>query len=365
MHPLLRKTQTLWLDERDSTDALDQFQDLSETTESPSQVKLEVLIGTLSKDSVSGPGEKQQNSATEVSDKKRCHAQVCSVKERHTIVYERQRKSERTLQESLEEIPPLPPPQAQPQISYSDVGGARRIPNWSLLATRLIILSALGILAGLSFSLRNTIPLRNLLSELFVWLHVLHFVIIPLLIIASLLIGSTLPDDYMDRDFSDSEDLPPLANGTLWASINAISHTIRVLSQAEIVRLLVLHFFPTLQPFEPRQASTGVFSLSSVFSFQRYVMAVFSLTEVVFSTAPERLSHSACVLFLSCCWEVYVFRLRAIDKPIGTRVGLVLMGITVAVSLSIVNVAIGRYMSAQTSASFHPKNGFQGTKESA
>lgn len=364
MRPSLKKLPTLWLDERDSIEtAHDVVGDPWEISGNLDHFKFEVIMGTASGQSSPGGSNIEENCSLEncslhIHDTERRCDHDWGTKEYRKSALEHQRKTQRALH-SLDGMIPSKTPIS---VTDADFGRTRGIASLGLLVIRLVVLSVLGVLAGLSLSLHDRIPSQNLLCELFIWLHATHFVLILLLVVASLPTANAFPDDYRGREFNQS-NVQPFPDERIWKFVNALSHTARVLSQAEIVRLILLHFFPSLQPFRPRDGSNKVFLLGSVFSFQRYAMATFSFTEFIFSTAPESLFHSAFVLMFSCCWEIYMYRWRATDRAFGTRVGLSFMGIAMAVSLSVLHVAIERYLSTHFLAAFRPDNTVQRTTE--
>lgn len=217
-------------------------------------------------------------------------------------------------------------------VTYVEIGSGRGIGDCGLLVSRGVILSALAISAGVAFAMRDNVPATLLLTELFMWLHVLHLLLIPFLLLASLMAANWPLDEY--------EDGGKQRGGSFWTALTVASHVAATFSQAELIRLFVLNAVPSLQPINSTGSADSLFSLRSVFAFQRYLMAGFSIIELLFSKAPQRFLYTVVVLFFSTCWEASMYRIRVLEKTVGARVGLLIGSIALVVNLSILKVAI-------------------------
>lgn len=326
----LRKTPTVWLDSRDSKiDVGNEVGESSSSPENTSKSDLEVIMGNLSRDT--SPERCERRSRRPAIR----YQELLTNCAQSPKQYHRNREKSSNVATTTERVVDLASSDLSPMnVTFAEIGAARGIGGCGLLSLRLVFLSVLGISAGVAFSVRNSVPLASLLTEVFVWLHVLHLFLIPFLLLTSLMVLS-LP-------VRESDNTGRPVTGSVWAVVNSAAHVLHIFSQVELIRLLVLHSFPSLQPYRQTSGTNAVFSLRSVFAAQRYMMAVFSVTELFFSKSPHYFFHTFVVLILSLCWEVCMCILRDVGKTVGVRIGLLIGSVALAVGLSALNVFLRR-----------------------
>lgn len=338
MSSALRKLPTLWLDsrDRDRKNDVGAGAESSELPKNNSKSDLEIVMGELSRDT-SLEGNEWRARTSNIQHEQERDIAVQSPRRYHRDREKLHSTARRTDTPACLTSCRL----SSVHATYAEIGAARCIGDCGLLVFRLVILSVLGISAGVSFSVRDTVPISCLLTELFIWLHALHLLLIPFLLVTSLM-AANIPSD------ESGEGQRPLG-GSIWTVVSTASHVAHSFSQFELIRLFVLHSVPSLQPFKSATETNDIFSLRSIFAVQRYIMAGFSVTELLFSKAPHHFLHTAMVLVLSMCWEICMYLLRVLEKTVGVRVGLLIGSVALAVGLSALNVIAQRALEGYSS----------------
>lgn len=229
-------------------------------------------------------------------------------------------------------------------LSHTDIGDSRLIGVSGLIVIRLLCLGCLGIMAGLSFSLRKTAPLEFLLIELFVWLHVLILLLYPFL-----LLGSIMTMQYPDDDDTNlfGEDYHGKWSG--WNLLATACHVVKAFSITEVIRLLISNAVPSMRPFYGQKDAESLFSLLSVFAVQRYLLLVVAITEILFSTTPQQVLNIAIVVLISTCWETIMSVTQNPGKSVGERIVIMLSNIALATATSVVLILLQTLFSRTSS----------------
>lgn len=325
----LRKLPTLWLDSRDDGNDVGAIAGTGDSAE--------VRKNTSKNDWVVIMGNTSRETSPERNERRDCTLGTRPERERKDYVQSPRhsnRHGRRSCFPGRRNRPMLMVSCCLPStsVTYIEIGSGRGIGDCGLLLSRGVIFSALGISAGISFAMRDNVPAIAFLTELFMWLHALHLLLIPFLLLASLMAANRPLDEY--------EEAEEQRGISLWTIVNVASHVVSTFSQAELIRLFVLNAVPSLQPTNVAASANSVYSLRSVFAFQRYLMAGYSITELLFSKAPQHFFYTLMVLFVSACWEICMYRIRVLEKTVGSRVGLLIGSVALVVNLSVLNVII-------------------------
>lgn len=320
----LKKVPTQWLDIRDAKAGDDERPAQLAEAQSYSETRLEeleVIMGILSR----------QTSPKEASLRKRSFTDTVAIDLGASMIV----NTADARQVCGGSCVPSP-------LTYTHIGASRLIGVYGIIFVRLVCLSGLGIMAGQSFYLRNTVPLHYLLVELFVWLQALFLFLYPFLMFGSFM-SVQYPEDFDAFD----ED-----HGSTWSRWNLLAsacHAVKTFSVTEVIRLLLLNIIPSMQPSYRYEGTEPMFSLQSVFAIQRYVLAVAAILEVLFSTTPQQTYNIAIVALLSTCWETIMCVIRDPEKPVIERVVIMLGSIAVATATSAAIVLLQAFFSRTSS----------------
>ncbi|CAN8071869.1 unnamed protein product [Agarophyton chilense] len=210
------------------------------------------------------------------------------------------------------------------RLTYQHIGSARYIGDLALLFFRVVFFFIFAISGGTVFGHRHEIDLIAIHSELFLWLHYWFFILYPFLLWSSLLNLRTLNPDAIDPR-------------RIWTFTSALSHILTTFAQVELFRLLLLNLVHQLQP--SYTSGTSIYSLSSSFAGQRYIMFVASLVEFYFSTNPCLIEYVFVTVFLSAAWETGSVFTKDIE-PIWVKIVFSIGVFSLASMLAIINLLI-------------------------
>lgn len=227
-------------------------------------------------------------------------------------------------------------------LSYTHIGDSRLIGVSGLIFLRLLCLGSLGIMAGVSFSLRRTAPLDCLLIELSVWLHVLFLLLYPFLMFSCI-----MTMQYPDEDDIFEENR--YGTWSRWNSLATACHVVKALSITELIRLFILNAIPLIQPFHGRKEAESLFSLQSVFAVQKYLLAAVAIIEILFPTTPQQILNVAIVVLISTCWETILYVTRNSGQTVGQRIMIMLASIALSAVVSVAMILLQTLFSRNSS----------------
>lgn len=337
---VFRKLRSQWLDKNDEQPA-NEFSTSDEggTNEEAEteQNKWETILGSTSRE-LSPDGLR---SVPQYKIDKRCDS---NEKESHDS--SGQPKSEESCisrcSSGTDQLCPLFVNKSSPsrELHRFQVGSGRFVADKALLTIRILLLCALGISAGSSFSMRSTISISMLITELFPWLHFAFILCYPVLVVFSLKVC------HSSLKSQETQDLA--AAKLTWNIVGTVSHLVGTFSVTELVRLLTLNGVPSLRSNVTVENST-MYSLGSAFAVQRYIMTVVAVLELIFSRAPQRLYNVFLVFLASVFWEGAMSHFRFVGKSAAERGSLVAGSIAVAVGVSALFIYIDHMLAICTS----------------
>lgn len=223
-----------------------------------------------------------------------------------------------------ENIPFFPP------LTYANLGTARLITTRTLLFLRILSIFVLGISAGFSYSLRETIPISVLLREQFPWLHVIFLIIMPCHILCSVM---TIRNSHLQGARRPDTQL-------VWQFVAIVSQAVNTFSLVEAVRLIVLNLVPKLRPDLHDTSTDAIFLFSSSFAVQRYILVAVSILEMSLSTSPHCPAYLLITVVISAAWEVGAFFSRSTTNVFNVRIGILFGSIIATFLLSAMNLAV-------------------------
>lgn len=215
-------------------------------------------------------------------------------------------------------------PDMSSSFSYVRLGESHVIGARTLIFVRLLFVFLNAITIGFVYGMRNEVPLRALLTEISMWMHIILLFLGPVLVLSA-----TLTMAWRAYSEADPPDVSPLGQFA-WCAISALFQVITVLSQVELIRLVMLHFLAAGRPAITQEDPSVFFSLSNAFAFQRYVLVLTTVADVIVSTVPFRTRNIILTSFISLIWELAMFFARPVGNGIAVRL-LVLLCIEGAV----------------------------------
>lgn len=223
-------------------------------------------------------------------------------------------------------------------LTFLDVGSGRIIGTRALLLMRVIFLFVYGVSVGFSYASGEELPLKVVLSQTFVWVHVGLVLVIPFLLLSSLV-------TLRWRSCVSPEDSGPRKQ-KIWVISSVCFQVLSSLAQTEVVRLFVLRVIPSLRPRWGYADAEPIFSLTSAFSRQIYILAGTCVLEVVFSRNPHRLENVLVTVVVSSLLETIALLIQPVEQNAGVKIAIGVCNAIVVALVSIANFGVYKGLQA-------------------